>query len=287
MRYFSILLIFILLAGCSDKQKMSALIQENMELKNKYAELDDQAKQKEVFIEEFTTTLNEVYDNLEKIREKESLIGKFSQNIEENRNVSLKDKILDNIQSIEAYLDNSKKQLNKFKSENYQNLLKRTDLEKTLENLTKMVDEKEQEITQLKEQISQLNIRLTSYVDSLSESKEIINRQTEKINTVYYVIGTEKELKENGIIEEKGGILGIRKTKTLAADFNEALFEKADVSEMEKLTINRNLERIKIISPHNPDSYQLLNVTEDQTLLDITNPEDFWKIQYLVILTKG
>jgi len=40
------------------------------------------------------------------------------------------------------------------------------------------------------------------------------------MNTIYFIIGDERELKKLGIIEERGGILGIRKTIKIAARFN-------------------------------------------------------------------
>lgn len=287
MRYLSMLFVLLFLFGCGNKQKIATLQKENADLKEKVTQISEQTQQKDQFIEEFTSTLNEVYENLEKIRQKESLIGRFSKNIEKNRNVSVKEKILDDIQSIENYLESSKKKLNRFKNENYQNLLKRTDLEKTVENLTKTLQEKETEIASLKEQLSQANIQMASYVDSLKEKEEIIVQQGEKMNTVYYVIGTEKELKEKGIIEEKGGILGIRKAKTLAPTLNRDFFQKSDMTQIHNLEIDRPAKGIRIISPHNPDSYHLSDLSEKKTLLEISNPEEFWKIQYLVIVTKG
>ena len=64
----------------------------------------------------------------------------------------------------------------------------------------------------------------------LEARNEVIESQTTRLNTGFYIIGSEKELKEKGILEEKGGILGIRKAKQLAASFNPQDFKTTDIT---------------------------------------------------------
>ena len=59
------LLSIFLLFSCSNKEKISVLEEENQQLKIINDSLNHEAELKNHFIEEYSTTINEVYDNLE------------------------------------------------------------------------------------------------------------------------------------------------------------------------------------------------------------------------------
>jgi len=48
--------------------------------------------------------------------------------------------------------------------------------------------------------------------------------------------------------------------------------------------IEKELKKIKIVSPHNPNSYTLTAESETSTVFQITDKEEFRKIKYLVIV---
>ena len=73
----------------------------------------------------------------------------------------------------------------------------------------------------------------------------------------------------------------------MASDFKEEYFTKTDISNTQTISIDFGIKKVKIISPHNPDSYNLIEKDKNQTVLEIIEPDEFWKINYLVILTKG
>ena len=287
MRYLSIVLVVLLFAGCTNQKKLSDLQEKQAQLETEYRLLLEESEQKDKFVEEYTNTLNLIYDNLEHIRKREGLLNKMSENMETGQTASLKEKLLYNISSIDEYLQDTRKQLKSLKEKVYSSKLNSASLEEKINELNKVLEEKETYITELRGNVEKLNARVTEVEGELDDKNEVIESQTAQLNTAYYIIAGEKELKNKGILQEKGGILGIRKAKLLAPNFEKQDFNSADITSLNNLDIDRGIKKIKIISPHNPESYDLIQKGENHTVLEILDPEAFWKIRYLVIMTKG
>lgn len=273
--------------GCADKEKMAQLEEQKAQIETEYNLLVKESATKDQFIEEYTRTVNEVYENLEKIREREGFLSKASRSMENNENASLKEKMLSDINSIDSYLQSSKKNIRELKEKMKNSQLKIESLEKTVENLSRTLDEKEKYIAELRTQTEQLTLQIAEVKVQLQEKDEQLQKQDQRLNTVFYIIGTEKELKEKGIIEEKGGFLGMGKTAKIATNLNYDYFTSTSISNIGRIPIYIDREKVNIISPHSPESYNLVERDKNETVLEITNPDEFWKLRYLVILYKG
>lgn len=287
MRIAIILLVMLVFWGCADKEKMAQLEEQKAQIETEYNLLLKESATKDQFIEEYTRTVNEVYENLEKIREREGFLSKASRSMENNENASLKEKMLSDINSIDSYLQSSKKNIRELKEKMKNSQLKIESLEKTVENLSRTLDEKEKYIAELRTQTEQLTLQIAEVKVQLQEKDEQLQKQDQRLNTVFYIIGTEKELKEKGIIEEKGGFLGMGKTAKIATNLNYDYFTSTSISNIGRIPIYIDREKVNIISPHSPESYNLVERDKNETVLEITNPDEFWKLRYLVILYKG
>ncbi len=271
-------------SGCADKQKIEELRTLNAQLQAERAKWMEEDSLRNEFMEQYSQTITEVYDNLERIRKREGFLIKASRDIEEQDKTPLKEKMLANIESIDTYLKSSKQKLAHLRKKLQSAEGRVSTLNDLVENLSKTVEEKEKHIVELKNQLEQMSIKVTEAEWQLQEKNELIEQQTRQLYKVYYIIGTEDELKEKGIIEEKGGLLGLRKTKRLAAGFDESDFIAADMTEINTIAINANARKVKVISPHDPNSYHLVKTENNDTVLEIIDPQEFWKIKYLVII---
>ncbi|MCD4693391.1 MAG: hypothetical protein K8R79_10790 [Calditrichales bacterium] len=287
MKYTAILILLVTFFGCGNQQKVDELTEENQTLKSKVKLLAEQSNMKDEFVEEYTKTVNDIYDNLENIRKREGFITKYSKNVEKDKEASIKDKMLQNIASMDSYIKNSKSQLKQLKSKIKNSQVKSSSFEDMVETLSRTIEEKETHIIELKEQVDKLYMQVAEVEEDLQKSNEIIEKQTEKINTAYYVIGTNKELKNKKIIAEKGGFLWFGKTKILASDLKKTDFTTTDISDTDSISIKQNIKDIKIISNHNPESYHLTKKDEERTVLEIIDPDEFWEMKYLVVLAKN
>ena len=92
----------------------------------------------------------------------------------------------------------------------------------------------------------------------------------------YYLYGTEKDLKRNGILSNDG---------TLLENHNKDYFTKIDTRVDNVIKLYS--PSAKLISSHSPNSYTLTTDGNGQSVLKISNPQSFWRnSKYLVVLIK-
>ncbi|MCB0259918.1 MAG: hypothetical protein KDE62_09400 [Calditrichaeota bacterium] len=283
MRYFLSIILILSLWGC---QKNKELEEKITQLETEYKTLQEEASMKDAFIEEYTHTVNEINSNLENISEREGFLKQASRDIEQQDDAALKNRMLSNISSIDDYLKKNRARVDDLRKKLAASDLKTKALSDMIETLNQTVEAKEIEIVQLKEELAALNIRVAEAESTLVEKDALIARQAAELNTGYYIISTEKDLKEKGILVEKGGFLGIGKTTRLADGFDTSPFLLADVATTERIAIAANVKDVKIISSHHPDSYRLVAQDDAHGTLEILDPREFWKLRYLVIVTK-
>jgi len=286
MKYVVTMLILAFLLSC-DQQKISQMESELAQVKQQNEMIREQSASKDNFVEEYTTTLNEVYDNLEKIRKREGLISEYSRTLEKNEKSSLKKKMLSNIESIDAYISKSKSRFSAIRTKYKEADMASKAFEETIEKLTKELEDKEIFIASLKSQVDSLNQKVIQASFALRERDMLIDEQYERINMAYYIIGTDDELEEKSIITEKGGLLGLGSATVVSSELNNDDFYSTDITQTSVISIEQNLDDIEIISSHTPESYHLSSIDENITRLEIKDPKEFWKMRYLVIITKG
>lgn len=285
MKFILTIAAIMFLTACN-QQKVSSLEQEVHQLKNQNELIRGQSAGKDQFIEEYATTLNDVYANLEKIREREGLISEYSKSVEGVNRTGLKDKMLSNIESIDSYINRSKIKLNTLRSKYKESELTSKTFEQALENLTKELELKEIYIADLKLEIDQLNSQVSEARFAVKERDLIIEGQQDQLNQAYFIIGTDEELEQKKIISEKGGLLGFGKTKVVSSTLDANDFNIADISQTSYIRIDQNADDFEIVSIHATDSYQLIS-DSISTKLAIINPAEFWKMRYLVIATEN
>ncbi len=165
------------------------------------------------------------------------------------------------------------------------------EMKKTIEGLKTQIGNQQAEIESLKQQLARAHVQienLNTQVDSLAtvnknvtEEKQQVQQQArqleDELNTCFYVIGSEKELKANKIIET--GFL--RKTKILERDFERSYFTKADKRTLKKIKLNSR--KYKIFTKHDPNSYEVVDVDGSKEI-HILNSKRFWELSnYLVV----
>jgi hypothetical protein len=146
---------------------------------------------------------------------------------------------------------------------------------------------KSAEIEDMRDKLAKLNIKFEAAslkIDTLNKTVndqgQKINNQTqtiaaqeEAINTAYYVIGTNKDLKKNGVVK-KGDVL---------ADFNKELFTRIDIRKTTEISILS--KKAKILSSHPSTSYKFTGDKKVIQSLQILDSKAFWSnSKYLVIM---
>lgn len=248
-------------------------------LKEVNSGLSGKLNEKELALQEFISTFNEIQENLNTIKEKEKIVTKNTGNGDVK---SKEDQIKEDIQAIYDLMGKNKSRINSLSKKLKDSNLKLEGMQTMIENLQASLNMKDEEITDLKNKIESLNIELSTLNTDYKEIQDESEAKTVVIKTAFYAFGTSKELKEKNIITKEGGFIGIGKTTKVKDDFNKEYFTKVNIDET--TTINIGAKKAKIITSHPSGSYKLVGEKTVEKI-EITNPEEFWSVsKYLVII---
>jgi len=281
------LLALLMITGCG-KKKEQAIV----DLQAKNAQLLAEFGKKDSLMNELFTSINDIEKNLSDITAREKLITEAPFD-EKRMNMDVRDKIMDEIILINNIMEENKKRLALLKDQLKKSDTKSSALQETIKLLTRKLEEKEIEITGLKEQLVKLNFTieaLNATVDTLREEtasqSKVISQQDALIgemNTIWYVVGTKKELSELGIIEKAGGLLS--GNMKMSEMINPDNFTTADMRSISRIAFESS--KVELVTVHPEGSYNLLKENDKITGIEIINASDFWKSsRFLVIMTR-
>jgi len=228
--------------------------------------------------------LNDIQDNIDSIKRHERMLFMANEDKAGNNTVS-------DIKAIDRIIINNKREINRLEFQLKKQKKKDADLEKMIARLTSEVNDKENEIVEMQSKYSTMNDTLRSIIRQFNDSITVIEKQRQSINemttaahTVYYAIGTTKELKKQGVISKEGGIIGIGSVAQLKSDFNTEYFTRGNMQQLHVLPLYNKY--VKLITNHPGSSYKVTNNGRSDTLV-ITDPNAFWaNTKYMVVVVK-
>ncbi|MCB0380297.1 MAG: hypothetical protein KDD24_03510 [Flavobacteriales bacterium] len=273
--------LMVFLFSCKNEElenKIADLENQNTELNNASGEKDDK-------IENYIQSLNEIYDNLAVIKEKEKIVSSNFNMGNGELNTDIKDLIVNDMGLINNLLEENKQKLAWLQSKLKKSNLKIAELEKMIENMASQLQEKDAEIVSLQTQLANANQQLKVLFEEYNNRIEEIGAQTDKLNTAYYCYGTSKELIAQGVLTKEGGFIGIGKSQKLADDFNKEYFTKVDITLVK--SIDLKAKKAKLVTTHASDSYAIEGADGKVDKLVIKNAEKFWgSSKYLVVVVE-
>ena len=158
--------------------------------------------------------------------------------------------------------------------------------------LQQQIAQDQQTIEELGERIRKQTdqiLALQGTVDSLNTAVVVAATARYK---AYYVIGTERELLEKGIIEREGGarLLVVKLGRTIqpARDINPELFTAIDQREVTEIQVPDTTKRYRLVSRQSLEDAEVRD--RDKTTfkgsLRITRPDRFWAPSRFLILVQ-
>lgn len=232
--------------------------------------------------------INSITENLELIKTREKLLSvdetgegapRPMERIE--RDIAMIDRLLQENKARVASLQRTAAQLKKAN-------LRIEGLEKTIAGLHDRLNEKGEEIAALKAtlerreaEVQQLQERVDVQIEQIEELASEKSELQGRMNTVYYIVGSQKELRNAQIIDKRGFI---GRTVTLAQGGNLDCFTRADARFLEELPIGH--KKVQVVTSHPEDSYRLV-AGEDKVVqsLVILDPERFWESSRILVVT--
>jgi chromosome segregation ATPase len=282
MKKYIVFLVIPLLFSCGRADRERAQV-----LQARTDSLMSQTSQKDLAINDFMKSVNDIQGMLDSIKTKENIINQSTQNGGEMK-VSVKQHIMSDISSIYALMLKNKRELGVLSSKLKSSGKQLAEFQKLIDHLQQETSDKDAELKSLQDKLASMNIQITDAnqkIDNLnnvvqtqnnmiSTQYQTINDQTTTLNTAYYIIGTTKQLKEEKII--KGG--------KVLADFNRNLFTRVDIRNVKEIPVDK--KKVKVLSNHPSDSYKLMTEGKEVKSLEVTNRQAFWSnTKYLVLVT--
>lgn len=270
-------------------------------LTSQYNELETQMFEKESAFEDMLTLYDKVEGQISDILEKENLIQHQGNDRIDRRN---NEKIFKEISMIDDLIFRSKQDLRQLEDEAKSANLKLGVFEKRINGLQAELNERATVITTLKAELSKKDETLAFMISQQDSLNQTINAQltdleekalkvqqltaqNSELNKSFLAIGTFEDLQSKGVVAKEGGFLGIfGKRVALQEEADEKSFMTVDRRNVQKLRIEA--ASLSLVSSHPLGSYQILpGDSEAEQVLEITDPESFWKVsKYLVISKK-
>ncbi|MDE6009952.1 MAG: hypothetical protein K2F87_00700 [Muribaculaceae bacterium] len=272
----------ILLGACSGNEKKLA------EDSAMIAGLKMQYNEASSFNDSLLLLMGDIYTGLDSINQQEGLLYKTGG----GEGVDRRDEIRRNLSAIRARLAANKALLNELQAKAAASGRDNAVLNKTIEQLKNRIEEQDNKITQLTADLEKANVQIGELTEQVAEGEKKVEEanaataqaQAETVaaeneaNKVYYAIGTNKELKQNGLLEKK--FLGA--TKVMQGEFNQNYFHAADRRTLTSIPLGSKKVKIKTNMP--AGSYEIVGEKNENKTLKITDPSKFWSITpYLIV----
>ncbi len=236
-------------------------------------------------------TLSQIQDGFDQINEAEGRV-----NVENKQGERAnKQAIIENMEFIQRTMKLNRELISNLQQQlrnaNQSDKRTKAKLEEMVNNYNKQLEDKQKQIDELRAQLAERDIKiaeqgeqinaLNTSVNDLSQKNEekarTVAAQDKELNTAYYVFGTKKELREQRILKS-GDVLK-------SNDFNKDYFTRIDLRVTKQIRLYS--KSAKLMTNHPAGSYTLEKDAQNQYVLRINNPQEFWSVsKYLVIIVK-
>ena len=233
----------------------------------------------------------EIQDSLNAIVVGDTTVQMLSQKLqgEERLTEPQSRQVMDRIAIVNASIERTKARIGDLEEKLKASGVRIGGLQKMIAGLKRDVTAKEDLVSQLTVRVDSLQTTVTGLQTEVQASQDTIlakdqslEEKRRELATIYYIVGTRKELTDSGVLVAKGGILGMGRTLQLSGHYNEDLFTPLDTDR--ERTIAVSAVKARVLSPQPLSSYELVPAG-DKMELHILDPREFRKVKHVVIVT--
>jgi predicted RNase H-like nuclease (RuvC/YqgF family) len=203
---------------------------------------------------------------------------------------TLHDQVLARISELKSSIERTKTRIEDLDARLKRSGVKVRGLERMVSSLKKSVAEREArvaalttQVDTLQTQVAGLNGQVATQQVQIADTQAQLTDTQHQMATVFLAMGTKKQLMESGVIESKGGVLGLGKTLEATGHFDESASTVIDTDEQSVIEIPS--DKAQVLSAQPVGSYVLTPTGKDSMELRIRDPEAFRKVKHIVIVT--
>ncbi len=271
-------------AACSNKEKVD-------EDSLKIADLTAEYQEATNFNDSLMLLMGDIYTGLDSINQQEGLLYSSTS----GEGVDRRTEIRKNLSAIKARLAANKQLLEELEAKASKAGQNNSVLSKTITQLKEHIAQQDQKIEELTARLAAAQGQIDSLNTQVAQGQKDLETQkaaTEEAraqavaaenaaNRVYYAIGTNKELKKNGLLEKK--FLGA--TKVMQGDFNANYFNTADKRTL--TTIPTQSKKVTIKTNMPAGSYEIVGEKDGPKTIKILDANKFWSLTPYLIIQVG
>lgn len=272
----------VLLTACSGNEKK--LNEDSI----KIADLSEQYQEATNFNDSLMLLMGDIYTGLDSINQQEGLLY----NMGNGDNVDRRAEVRQNLANIKARLNANKQLLEKMEGQLDKSNNKNVVLQKTIAQLKAHIEQQDAKIADLQKQLESAQGQIKDLNNQVAEGKQQVeeaNAATEEAkaatvaaeneaNVCYYALGSNKELKKNGLLEKK--FLGA--TKVLNGNINTQYLTKADRRTLNSIPTSG--KKVKIWSNMPAGSYEIVGEKNGPKTIRITDRKAFWSRSPILVV---
>lgn len=275
----------LLLSSCAGKDQKK-IDEDSVKIADLTAEYEEATN----FNDSLMLLMGDIYTGLDSINTQEGLLYNMGSGDAADRRAEIRR----NLSTIKARLAANKQLLAsmeaKVKASGNENSVQA----KTIAQLRQHIEQQDAKIAQLESDLSKAREEIGNLNTQVAETQEQVKVETQakeeaqaatvaaenEANKVYYAIGSNKELKDKGLLSKK--FLGT--TKVLKGNFDASYFVTADKRILK--SIPTNAKKVKIWSNMPEGSYRIVGEKDGPKSIEIVNPDKFWSLaSHLIIQT--
>lgn len=292
MKKFVILAASLLLLAACNQKKLDSANTLNDSLSMVLNEREFTLLERDSSLNNLIATFTEIEQNLDSVAVKQHIIYAKS-DVPGELGIAPKEKINAQIAGINALMDKNRKKISELNRALKSSRSKSKTLQDLVNTLNGQLEQKDKELADLNAKLAMMNIQvaqLVTEIDTLRAANQRSNQSlaeaTTTMHTAYFVVGGKKELEKSKVINQKGGLVGIRSTKIVNADADPAKFTKIDYTQTTAIPVNG--QDVRLVTNHPTGSYQLEKDGKNSKMVKnilITDPDSFWRSsKYLVVM---
>ena len=234
----------------------------------------------------------EIQDSLNAISLGDTSISRLPWNPEPGQKMSRADErqALDRIALLRASIARNKERIVSLETGLKKSGAQVAGLRKLVNNLKQSVAEKEEMVATLTSRVDELQGQVTGLTETVAQTQDTLRVRTQDVEnkrrelaTIYYIVGDKRSLKQAGVVESKGGVLGLGKTLQPSPSASITAFTPLDTDQ--ETVISTSSNKARLISSQPVGSYQWVLSVDGRMELHIVDPAAFRKIREVVILT--